>query len=279
MKPLIIIQILGRGETASKCFNLLNRNTKREEYELCIVDQDATEKAKKAIQEVSPDYKITREFNSGIVFGINEAAAKFRKPGQSIIKIDDDVHILSDTWLELFNKVLATPKIGSCLGRRPTFFIDAPERFPLYIKMPKYEIDGIWVEEPINGLVGCWWAIGGDVLDKLGYLNEATQNDDMDYFIRMKALGWKSVYIPDAICYQPFDEPIDHPTYGIVRKLVSQQSTLAQNYYSIYNSGQLLYLPSIFDNNGDNLFYLKEAQKMYKEYENETKRCRTKGIE
>jgi len=277
MKPLVILQVLGRPKTTKDCINALIRTASKKDFDFCIVDQDSSSEVKKVIWSLSPDYMLTREFNSGIVFGINEAIAKYRKPGQTIIKLDDDVVLQTPGWLDLFQKVLDDSKIGSCLGRRPTFWIDAPGRLKYYIDMPKYEIDGIWVEESLGGLVGCWWAIKSQVIDKIGYLNEATQNDDADYFYRMLISGWKSVYIPDAVCYQPFDEKIDHPTYGIVKRLVQQQDQLANTYYMIYNDGRV-HLPSRFKNDGEPRFYLKEAEKMWQEYRNETEKHCSKSV-
>lgn len=269
MKPLLITQVLGRPQTTARCFDFLTTHTDMSELEWVVVDQDSTEAVKDVIKYCGyegPQSIIKRDFNSGIVFGINEAIAKYRKPGQSIIKLDDDVIIESPDWLNLFQIVLQDPKIGSCLGRRPTFFIDEPSRFEVYKSMPKMQINEVWVEVATVGVVGCWWMIKGEVIDKMGYLNEVTQNDDWDYWHRMKLAGWDSVYIPDAVCKQPFDEPVNHPTYGIMKKMIDQQKMVQNAYNALYDQRQL-YLGTIFSpQDGDMVSYLNKSNANYEDF-------------
>ncbi len=269
MKPLLISQVLGRPSTTAKCFDALLRNTDRNEFEWVIVDQNSSQKVKDVIKHYEPNYLLKRDFNSGIVFGMNEAIAKYRQLGQSVIKLDDDVLILNPNWLSLFNEILSYSDMGTCLGRRPTFFIDEPSRFEVYKTMPREERNGIWLEFATIGVVGCWWMIKGEVLDKIGYLNSASQNDDYDFWYRTKRAGWDSVYIPDATCIQLSDEPVDHPTYGIMKKIVEKNRSLQLAYNALYDLNHL-YLGTRFAPREDDMVsYINKSQANWEEFKNE----------
>ena len=276
MIPLLITEVLGRATTTSKCFDELLSHTDRKAFEWVIVDQASNMECKKVIARYEPDHLLVRNFNSGIPFGLNETMVKYRKPGQPIISMDDDVFIETDGWLDLYTKIIECPTIGTCSGRRPTLFFDndMPGRWESYLTLPKTTIDDIWVEIAISGIIGCWWMIKGEVLDKIGYFNEATQNSEGDFWRRTQLMGYKSAYIPDAVCKQPDGGlPTNHPTSGLLKKLVSQQQMLQTMYLSMYaqnyaqNEG-ILYLGTIFDPSTiKSKSYEKESKKMYKIYE------------
>ncbi len=247
MKPLIGICFMARPKTTKRCLEALFSHTDRSKFDLVGVNQNAIPE----VQEILYTYKKEfdgfwdNEFNTGIIFGNNQAMS-LRRPGQSYIKLDDDVIILANNWLELFEKVLSEKDIGTCLGRRPTFWLDMPGRFEYYKSMPKEERNGIWIEVSEGGLVGCWWGIKGEVLDQLGYLNESTNNDDFDYWFRAHLAGWKSVYIPDAVCHQLDIEENTHKTAGLMKKVVALNSGSQHIYNRYYGLTKNYYLESRF---------------------------------
>jgi GT2 family glycosyltransferase len=179
-------------------------------------------------------------FNTGIVFGHNAIMAE-RGRGQHYIKIDDDCFIMTPNWLEIFSNVLAKREVGSVVGRRPSFWLDAPGRkgyFENYV-IPE-EINGVWVEKMEgNGCVGCWWCMKGEVLDEIGPFNEASSNDDQDWQVRASYLGYESMYVPDVAIQQMGEEPCIHPQSKANYAITAQNRGIQQMYLDSYKRGKI----------------------------------------
>lgn len=224
MKPFVIgLCVLGRPKTTHRVLEALGKHTDRNMYNLVVISQNASKEVVDPVLEFAPDVLCINEWNTGVVFGQNQAMT-YRQPGQHYIKIDDDCIILRPGWLDIFQKVLENPTVGSALGRRPTFWIDSPDRkgyFNSYSVTPR-EINGIWTEDSNGvGLVASWWCMKGEVLDKIGPFNEATSTDDVDWGIRALAEGYKSLWVPDVVIMQPQEEKQDHPQSWATKIMVS----------------------------------------------------------
>lgn len=250
MKPLIGICALGRPETLEKCLTALWQHTDRSQYELAILDQDAIPQVKEIIKDAYIDFNIVlhNDFNTGIVFGHNYLMS-LRKPRQTYIKLDDDCILESPDWLELILKALNYNDIGSALCIRPTFWFDAPGRKEFFCKeieiVEKDKDFWIQISPQDAGVVGCAWALKGEVLDQLGYFNEDLNCDDLDMPIRINQLGLKNVYLPDCVIKQP-QEVNTHHRKWIAKALYNKNVMKSQRYSVLYHKGQQLYLESRF---------------------------------
>jgi GT2 family glycosyltransferase len=251
MKPLIGMCVLGRPQTTEKCIKALLSHTDRSKFQWAILDQDAIPQVKDVIERYKKefDYVGQNDFNTGIVFGHNFLIS-LRKPSQTYIKWDDDCLVESDNWLELILKALSYSDIGSALCIRPTFWFDAPGRKEFWyreIKIEERDKD-FWIQiSPQDaGVVGCTWALKGEVLNQLGYFNEDLNCDDLDMPIRINQLGLKNVYLPDCVIKQP-QEDNGHPRKWIAKALYNKNVMKSYAYSLLYHKGLQLCLESRFD--------------------------------
>lgn len=250
MKPLIGMCVLARPNVTRQCIKALLSHTDRSKFEWVVIDQNAIPQVKEIIKEYRRDIDFVWEnkFNNGIVFGHNQAMS-LRKPGQAYIKLDDDCVLESPDWLDLILKALSYKDIGSALCLRPTFWIDAPGRKEFFYKNIVIEErdKDFWIQiSPQDaGVVGCTWALKGDILDQLGYFNEDLSCDDLDMPIRINQLGLKNIYLPDAVIKQPQEENT-HPRKWIAKALYNKNVMKSAAYTSAYHKGLQLNLESRF---------------------------------
>lgn len=250
-KILIGLSVLGRPKTTRKCLKALFSYTNRNTYELIVTDQDATPEVKEVLYEYRKEFDdlISNEFNNGIVFSHNKMIS-MRKPRQSYLKLDDDVLLVTSDWLDLINKALNYKDIGSALCLRPTFWYDAPGRKEFFYKdiICEERDNDFWLQiSPKDaGVVGCCWALKGEILDQLGYFNEDLSCDDLDMPIRINQLGFKNCYVPNAVIFQPFDEENGHKRKWIAKALYNKNISKSAAYNTLYHNMRCLYLESRF---------------------------------
>lgn len=230
---------MGRPRTTDRCLRALREHTDSDLYDLIVLGQNPNNDVKDVVKFHAVNY-IENKFNTGIVFGHN-AIMSYRQPGQHYIKIDDDCFVMSPNWLETFANVLQNENVGAAIGRRPSFWLDAPGRkayFEQYVEVA--EINGVWVEKiESNGCVGCWWVMKGSVLDEIGPFNEASANDDQDWNVRANYLGFQSMYIPDVAIQQAGEEPCIHPQSKANYAVIAQNQGIHAMYLDSYKRGKI----------------------------------------
>ena len=240
-KILIGILVIDRPKTTRKCLQQLFKNTDRNAFVLCVVDNNSNDETKSMLQEYRKDIDVLIEnpFNHGCAFSVNQYLA-LRMPGMHALDLNADFHILTDEWLPLMLKIIDYPDIGIVAGRRPDLFYDPgtgtepipgsdllfsdPGRFQYYkanIRILKR--DDIFLEwDIVNNTIIYPFAMMKDTLiDEIGGMNEQLGIDDINYSYRVKLVGKKCVYIPNAVGLQPHGaEPQNHPEYKANRELV-----------------------------------------------------------
>ncbi len=267
---LIGILVIDRPITTERCLKHLFQNTKRSDYELVVVDNNSNEKTKELLWKYNKeiDFLITNPFNTGCALGLNQYLA-CRSPNQDVVNLNADVFILVDDWLPTLRKVTSYDDIGTASGRRPTFWYDQG-RFE-YLK--KYvtieERNNIFIEDA-EIMIFPFILIRQEVLNTIGFINEAINIDDLDYCARVRALGLKTVYVPDVVCLQTHEEKQEHPQYGANRDLVIKHWTEHQNLRKNFVPGFAYYCGTRFKEGtiGDNIEYQKMSDENWEFFKN-----------
>ena len=101
MKPLMIMVTCNRLESTKLALASLQATTGPDELELQIVDNGSTDGTVEwfGTQDFSVD---CLEENVGCPQALNRVLEKWRKPGQHVIKLDNDVEILTPGWLPIW---------------------------------------------------------------------------------------------------------------------------------------------------------------------------------
>jgi GT2 family glycosyltransferase len=228
MKILIGIMVIDRPIMTDKCFQHLFAHTDRSQYTLVVIDNNSNDQTKDVLLKYQKDIDclVTNPFNVGTAFGVNEYMA-FRKPGQHVLNVNVDAHILVDDWLQIMLQVINYPDIATASGRRSSYWSD-PKRFTYFTKnIGVVERDGVILEHDVtlNQTIFPWTMIKSSVIEQIGYMNESTCIDDLDYTARISGLGLKNVYVPDVVIWQPHtteqhNEGQNHPEYKANREMV-----------------------------------------------------------
>lgn len=183
------------------------------------------------------------DWNTGCCFGINKWMS-YREPGQTCMDINSDVNIVSSDWLTPMLDVVNSESMGVVAGRRPEFWIDRPDKFQMLksgVVRPA-KINGHWCEIVDNGtIIGPFWMIRGELIDQIGFMNEADGYDDIDYGPRVYSAKWTSCYCVEPLFYQPQDEVQDHPQYGSHKALLNRNKSAYYKYISQYTKGKDLF--------------------------------------
>lgn len=250
MKNLLGILVLDRPKTVDLCLQNLLRMDAREDFDIILVDNGSNDETKETLRryEKDVDLIIWNNWNTGYCFGVNAWMAK-REVGQHCVQIDSDLIMHSTDWWYMVERVLSDDSIGMVAARRPTAWIDRQDKRNFYRYLTFEKINDIWCEIPINNiLIAPMLVYKGSLSDAIGYENEATGWGDLESYYRVKAMGLKSVYIPDIFLYQMENnsEVYEHPQRGSHMALLDKNYSMNQWYIGHYQKGEKLYCGTRF---------------------------------
>lgn len=145
---------------------------------------------------------IYNETNIGTAEAINKIWKK-RIPGEHAVKMDDDIVIHQQDWLDELEYVVAgtSNKIGQA-GLKRKDCMEAPWRTDFYrseLVMLDHEPGSKWtVVESVNHVMGSCVLHSSKLLDKIGYLWQPGLYgfDDSFMSLRSKLAGFKNVFLP-----------------------------------------------------------------------------------
>ncbi len=250
MKPILMgLVVINRPKTTEECIKRLLHFTDMSKVDLVIVDNGSDDETSSMLDKYIKWCSgfVRNEWNTGCAFGINKWMS-YREPGQHCIDINADVHLYSG-WVEPMLDVLKDPTIGVVAGRRPTFWMDRSEKWDMYrsgVVVPRM-IQEHWVEEVRNNLIiGPFWLMRGELIDKIGFQNELNGYDDIDHGYRVQAAGYRSVYLPEILMLQPQNEVQTHPQYGSHKALLSKNRSLYLKSFMKYTKKEDLYCGTRF---------------------------------
>ena len=267
MKYLLGILVLDRPRAFEQCITHLLQMDRRNDVTMILVDNGSNDETKEMIERYEKEFDliIHHEWNTGWCFGANSWMS-LRDAGQTAIQVDQDMIMHSTDWLPLFERVMADEDIGALAARRPSAWIDRPDKQAGYKELAFEQRHGLWLEmSPHNFLNAPILMYKGELLDHIGFENEATGYGDMDTPYRVSAFGYKSAYIPDVFLYQLQNdwEGREHPQKGAHKALLQKNIALHRRYVTDYMQGKKLYC-------GTRFLPLTMLDKEYEQQSNET---------
>jgi len=210
-----------RFETTVRCIESLKQQAKRGNHKIYLIDNGSTcLETKLYLCHVRPyDYinviHMHNDENIGTAAAINQAW-RHRKPGQHCIKMDNDVIIHSDTWIDdMLEAIEQEPNIGIIgLKRKDCWEHPAHENPDLrsqLIMLPKKGHERWMVVERVFHVMGTCQLYNSALLDKIGYLYQPGLYgyDDVLAAHRCHKADMMSVFLPhiDIDHIDPGDTP------------------------------------------------------------------------
>jgi len=139
--------------------------------------------------------------NQGTAKGIN-AAWKYRKPKQHLIKIDNDVDILSVGWVDEMEEAIERDKSIGILGLKRKDLLENPTRndqFKSTLRMLPHLKGERWIiVEDVEHVMGTCQMYNYRLIDKIGGLMQPGLYgfDDTLAGVRCKLAGFKNSFLP-----------------------------------------------------------------------------------
>ena len=114
MKPLVIVTTYNRKAETIKTLHALEATTDLDDIQLVVMDNHSTDNTEDFLYSWSArhNWGQRRVFvhllpeNIGCPAALNIALQFYRQPGQPVVKLDNDVEILTSGWVELFERFL-----------------------------------------------------------------------------------------------------------------------------------------------------------------------------
>jgi glycosyltransferase involved in cell wall biosynthesis len=212
-----------RFETTYQCITKLLRHLMSKYHEINIINNGSTcVKTNKFLERIEEIfiYKnhinvISQPENIGTAAAINQAW-RHRKPGQHCIKMDNDVIIHSDTWIDdMVEAIEREPNIGIIgLKRKDCWEHPAhvnPDLRSQLIMLPKKGHERWMIVERVFHVMGTCQMYNSALLDKIGYLYQPGLYgyDDVLAAHRCHKADMWSVFLPhiDIDHIDPGDTP------------------------------------------------------------------------
>lgn len=186
----------------------LNRVTNLyDRHRLFIVDNGSDEGTVKLLRVVASRWNNTTLIENGENIGTARAVNKAwmeRRPGEVCVKMDNDVVIHHDGWLDEIEEVFKrSPDIG-IVGLKRKDLEERPshphEHYRSQLWMLPHEKGQRWiVVEAVNHVIGTCQAYNPLLLEKIGYLEQGDSLygfDDALASVRSHVAGFANVFLP-----------------------------------------------------------------------------------
>lgn len=179
-------------------------------HKLVIIDNGSCEETKKIIaafaEKIPSVIVITNEVNVGTAKAINQGW-KLRDPKQHCIKIDNDIVVHQEGWVELLEKAIDRDpeKIGQCALKRKDL-MESPDSTHEFYKSELFMLPHTagqqWiVAEEVQHCIGSCVMHNYRLIDKVGGLEQmggVYAFDDSLMSLRSRIAGFKNVFLPSV---------------------------------------------------------------------------------
>jgi GT2 family glycosyltransferase len=200
-------------------------------HRLVIVDNGSCPETKSILREwnTQPFEIITLSENIGTAKAINKAWVT-RHEGEHAVKMDNDVVIHQENWLDILVEcVEREPKVG-IVGLKRTDCIETPwnpaDWYRSELKMLPHDAGQRWlVVERVHHVMGTCQLYSSACLDKIGYLyqmDELYGFDDALASIRAQVAGFMTVHYPHILI--DHIDPGGEDPYTAWKKQVSDEA-------------------------------------------------------
>ena len=180
------------------------------DHTLYIIDNGSCEATKKVIEnfvkKIDSVQVITNQTNIGTAKAINQAW-KFRKEGQHCIKMDNDVVIHQEGWVELLEDAISRDpeNIGQVALKRKDIQESPNNPHEFYkseIFMLPHVVGQRWIiGEEVQHCIGTCVMHNSKLIDKVGGLEQMNGLygfDDSLMSLRSRIAGFKNIFIPSV---------------------------------------------------------------------------------
>lgn len=202
-----------RTELTRRTIECLLKTVDFSKHTLIISDNGSCEDTQELYRELWTKYGTTPPFstklllifnneNLGTAGAINKAW-KQRHAGENCIKMDNDVVIHHNGWVDEMEAAIARdPSIGQVGLKRKDCWENPSHADPFYIselKMLPHKAGEAWIiVEEVNHVMGTCVMHSSALLDKVGYLYQPKLYgfDDSFMSLRSKLAGFKNIFLP-----------------------------------------------------------------------------------
>lgn len=192
----------GRTEFTQQTIECLHETVDFNQHRLFIIDNGSCEETKHYLHSLRDDITIiTNPENLGTAKAINQAW-KHRKPGEHLIKMDNDVDIRFVDWVDQLEEAIERdPSIG-IIGLKRKDLLESPFRTDDYrsqLRMLPHQPGEKWIiVEDVEHVMGTCQMYNYRLIDKIGgmYQMDGLYGfDDVLAAIRCKIAGFKSCFL------------------------------------------------------------------------------------
>lgn len=224
-------------------------------HRVFVIDNGSCEATKQLLQEMGRSIRvITNETNVGTAKAINQAWA-LREPDEHLIKMDNDVVIHQEYWVELLEDVIArmdtTEARAGIVGLKRKDCIESPNREPgdFYrseLIMTPAPLGHKWiVAEKVNHVMGTCQMYNHKLIDRIGGLYQMDGLygfDDALAAIRCQVAGFHNYFLPEVVIdhIDPGDTKYQKWKEGYAGERMRQYNDLREKYI---NGKQSIYYP------------------------------------
>ena len=192
-----------RTELTARTLEGLYRSGVMQRHDVYVIDNNSCYETKQILFQFRNEIKIiTNEQNIGTAEAINKAW-KFREKGQHAIKMDNDVIIHSDTWVEqMIEAIEREPRIG-IVGLKRKDCWERPDHpqgdwKSELIMIPQVPGQRWIIAEKCHHIIGTCQMYSDALLEKIGYLFQPSLYgyDDVLASHRSTVAGFMNVFLP-----------------------------------------------------------------------------------
>ena|ERR1700753_1416481 len=200
-----------RTKLTIETLNSLKKTVNFNKHRLVIIDNDSCDQTKKILDKFVTKMSvpfvtlITNEENVGTAKAINQAW-KLRNPGEHLVKMDNDVVIHQENWMELLEDAIERDpeNIGQAALKRKDLFEHPKHTSPHYqseLFMLPHKPGERWIPaEEVQHCMGTCVMHNWRLIDKVGGLVQfgVYGFDDSLMSLRSRLSGFKNIFIPSV---------------------------------------------------------------------------------
>ncbi len=197
-----------RTKYTIETLNSIKKTVNLFEHKLFIIDNSSCEATKNFIEKFSNNISsvsvITNEVNVGTAKAINQAW-KFREPGQHCIKMDNDIVVHQEGWVDMLEEAIARDpdNLGQVALKRKDIQESPNNDHEFYkselLMLPHAPGERWIVAEQVLHCIGSCVMHNSKLIDKVGGLEQMNGLygfDDSLMSLRSRIAGFKNVFLP-----------------------------------------------------------------------------------